>query len=140
MHAITTRRTLFLALLLPTAAHAVSWHSGEHHNMVREGPTHGQFYDTPETGIGTTDAAAIQDYYRAQPVACAPGCPQPGQPRPWAVGQPLPRGAPAEPLPPDLRAKVSPFYGYHYERVGGDVVLLADGTRVVAAGMPILVR
>jgi len=139
MHAITTRRTLFLALLLPTAAHAVSWHSGEHHNMVREGPTHGPLLDQPETSISLHDAAAIQDYYHIQ-TACLPSCPPSALPRPWMIGQPLPSGVATEPLPPDLKARVSPFYGYHYERVGDDVVLLADGTRVVAGAMPILIR
>ncbi len=138
MNAITTPRILFLALLLPVAAHAVSWHAGEHHQAT-EGCCRGPQYALPYVYISPRDAALIADYYGGQAAAVAPP-PQQVQPHPWAFGQPLPAGLPAEPLPPDLKARVSPFYGYHYVRVGGDVLLLADDTGLVAAGMPILVR
>jgi len=137
MHAITTRRTLVLALLLPTAARAVSWHAGEHHH-VNEGVGRGPQFNLPDVMISPRDATLIAGYYGGQTAAVAPL--PPVQPHPWAFGQPLPAGLPAEPLPPDLKARVSPFYGYHYVRVGGDVLLLADDTGLVAAGMPILVR
>jgi hypothetical protein len=135
------RRTFFLALLLPAAARAVSWNNGNHgghHVHVPEGNDHGPHYNDPEASISQHDTIAIQDYYKTQ-TAGAP-LPPPSEPRPWAVGQQLPAAAAVEPLPPDLNARLSPFYGFHYVRVGGDIVMLADGTRVVAAGMPILIR
>jgi len=136
-HTRIARRTCFLAVLLPAAVRASPWNAPEHHGgqHVPEGNDHGPMFNDAVATISQHDSAAIQDYYKVQTAAaaCPPNCP----PLPWALGQPLPASAPVESLPPDLNARLSPFYGFHYVRVGGDIVLLADGTRVVAAGMPI---
>ena len=127
----TTRGALLLALLLPAAAGASTFRAPEMH----EGPGVGPQYATQPAAIGPYDAAVIQSYYHSQLTT-----PPAGEPRSWIVGQKLPGGAPAQPLPADLNARVSPLYGFHYVRVGDDVVLLADGTNIVAAGVRIVAQ
>ena len=60
------------------------------------------------------------------------GCLPPGQARKWAVGQPVPRDVVMYAVPqPVLTYLPPPPIGYRYERVGGDLVLVHLGDRVV---------
>jgi hypothetical protein len=149
MHSIRAfaRRALLAAILLPAAAYAADWNAGEHEHT--EGAGRGPLYNAPNAGIGPSDAAAIQDYYRALAASarCPPGllpevagCVPSAAAEMWVAGQPVPRNVPVEPLPSDLNARLSPMYGFHYVRMGAEVLLVADGSNVIAAGMPIFLR
>jgi len=60
------------------------------------------------------------------------GCLPPGQARKWAVGQPLPRDVVVYTVPQPVLTYLPPApVGYRYERVGGDLVLIHIGDRVV---------
>jgi hypothetical protein len=142
------RRALLLSvLLLPTSAYAVNWNMGHEHT---EGAgTAGPRYNMPDGSISQHDAATIQDYYRslaasarcpAGSIPGAAGCSPAAPPGHWVAGQHMSGDVAAEPLPPGLAARLSPFDGYHYVRHGGDVLLVVNGTDIVAAGMAIPVR
>jgi hypothetical protein len=142
------RRALLLSvLLLPTAAYAVNWNMGHEHT---EGAGNaGPRYNMPDGSISQHDALTIQDYYRslaasgrcpAGSLPGAAGCSPAAGPGRWVAGQRMSGDVPAEPLPPDLAARLNPFDGYHYVRHGGDVLLVINGTDIVAAGMAIPIR
>jgi Ni/Co efflux regulator RcnB len=60
------------------------------------------------------------------------GCLPPGQARKWAVGAPLPRDVTVYAVPQPVLTYLPPApVGYRYERVGGDLVLIHIGDRVV---------
>jgi Ni/Co efflux regulator RcnB len=60
------------------------------------------------------------------------GCRPPGQARKWAVGRPLPREVVMYPVPQPVLTYLPPApVGYRYERVGGDLVLIHVGDRLV---------
>lgn len=60
------------------------------------------------------------------------GCLPPGQARKWAVGQPVPRGVVMYPVPQPVLTYLPPApVGYRYERLGGDLVLIHVGDRLV---------
>lgn len=63
------------------------------------------------------------------------GCLPPGQVnRAWAIGLPLPPAIVFQPLPDALLAQLAPPpAGYLYIRVGSDILLMAAGSRVIAA-------
>jgi hypothetical protein len=145
---IIRRALLMSVLLLPTAAYAVNWNMGGHEHTEGGGPQ-GPRYNMPDGSISQHDAVTIQDYYRslAASVRCpagsipgAGGCTPAIPPGRWVAGQRMSSDVPAEPLPPDLAARLNPFDGYHYVRHGGDVLLVINGTDIVAAGMAIPVR
>ena len=86
---------------------------------------------------------AVHKYYAeraGKPCAVAAGstesC-QPLQPKqPWRIGQPLPAGAIAQSVPKGLRQslpKVPP--GLKYVQVGGDILLVANGSKMVVDGI-----
>jgi Ni/Co efflux regulator RcnB len=53
------------------------------------------------------------------------GCMPPGQARKWDVGQPIPRGVTVYSVPQPILVTLPPApYGYRYQRVGGDIVLV----------------
>ena len=138
------RRTLLLGLLAPAVAHASKWNTPEHHGSEEVGP----LYNPPPGGISPRDGSTIQDYYRSLAVAqrCAPGllpgaagCAAPAPVAGWTLGVRLPGGFPAEPLPPELAARLYPPYGEHYVRAGGTVLLITDDTRIVVGAIPIMI-
>jgi len=101
--------------------------------------------------VSDRDRTTIYSYYRTEYSAgnCPPGlakknngCLPPGQAKKmWAVGQPLPGTVIYEPLPPALVVRLSPPpAGYQYVRVASDVLMLAVGTRMVAAALADLTR
>lgn len=92
------------------------------------------------------DRNAIYSYYRTEYAAgnCPPGlakknngCLPPGQAKKvWAIGQPLPAGVVYYPMPPVLVGQLSPLpVGYEYVRVANDILLMAMGTRMIAAAV-----
>jgi hypothetical protein len=92
------------------------------------------------------DRNAVYSYYRTEYAAgnCPPGlakkgngCLPPGQAKKmWAIGQPLPGGIVYYPLPPALLGQLSPLpAGYQYVRVANDILLMAMGTRMIAAAI-----
>lgn len=150
MHSIRAivGRALLIATLLPASVYAVNWEMGGHDHSEGGGPK-GPRYNTPIGSISQNDTMVIQDYYRsleasgrcpAGSIPGATGCTQASTPGRWVAGQPMSRDVPAEPLPAGLAMRLSPLSGFHYVRHGGDVLLVVDGTDVVAAGMAIPVR
>lgn len=91
------------------------------------------------------DRVVIRDYYGGMMARghCPPGlakknngCMPPGQATKWAVGQRLPRDAVYYDLPSSLTVRLSaPPVGYKYVRVAKDILLIAAGTGMVAAGI-----
>lgn len=109
---------------------------------------HGQGQGHGQGRIADADRSLIQGYFGQQFAQgnCPPGlakknngCQPPGQARQWAVGQRLPAGL-GYPLPPDLLRRLSPPAGYTYMRVGTDILMIATGTGLVAAGIADLLR
>lgn len=69
------------------------------------------------------------------------GCMPPGQAKKWQVGRPLPRDVRYYDLPPSLTVRLTPPpSGYKYVRVAKDILLIAAGTGMVAAGLSDLVQ
>jgi hypothetical protein len=141
------RRALLIAILVPAAAQASSWEMGNHGGT--EGAGRGPLFNPDGATIGARDAAAIANYYGglaanshcpAGLIPDAAGCIPATSGEQLAAGQPIPRNVPVEPLPPDLNARLSPMYGFHYVRAGGEILLVANGSGVVAAAMPIFMR
>ena len=54
----------------------------------------------------------------------------------WAIGQPLPGSVVFYPLPGPLLMQLTPApAGYQYVRVANDILLMATGTRMIAAAL-----
>lgn len=96
--------------------------------------------------ISPNDRTTVYNYYRTEYSAghCPPGlakknngCLPPGQAKKlWAIGQPLPQGVNYYPLPPELMGRLSPApAGYQYVRVANDILMMAVGTRLIAAAL-----
>jgi len=69
------------------------------------------------------------------------GCMPPGQAKKWAVGQRLPSDVIYYDLPSSLTVRLTPPpSGYKYVRVAKDILLIAAGTGMVAAGLSDLVQ
>jgi len=96
--------------------------------------------------IADRDRNTVYSYYRNQYAAgnCPPGlakknngCLPPGQAQKlWAMGQPLPGSLAFYPLPGALLAMLTPApAGYQYVQVANDILLMAIGTRMIAAAI-----
>jgi hypothetical protein len=96
--------------------------------------------------IADRDRNTVYSYYRNQYAAgnCPPGlakknngCLPPGQAKKlWAMGQPLPGSVAFYPLPGALLAMLTPApAGYQYVQVANDILLMAIGTRMIAAAI-----
>jgi Ni/Co efflux regulator RcnB len=60
------------------------------------------------------------------------GCLPPGQARKWAVGQPLPRGVTVYSVPQPVLVQLPPApFGYRYQRIGNDIVLVRSDTQLI---------
>ena len=69
------------------------------------------------------------------------GCMPPGQAKKWQVGRPLPRDVRYYDLPSSLTVRLTPPpAGYKYVRVAKDILLIAAGSGMVAAGISDLVQ
>jgi hypothetical protein len=65
------------------------------------------------------------------------GCRPPGEAKKWSKGYPLPVDLPQEPLPAELLQQLGGTgSGYRVLRVGGDIVKIVSGTRVVVDAIP----
>ena len=96
--------------------------------------------------IADRDRTTVYNYYRGQYAAgnCPPGlakknngCLPPGQAKKmWAIGQPLPGSVMFYPLPGALLGQLTPApVGYQYVQVANDILLMATGTRMIAAAI-----
>ncbi|HZX86657.1 MAG TPA: hypothetical protein VFF19_24010 [Reyranella sp.] len=96
--------------------------------------------------IADRDRATVYNYYRGQYAAgnCPPGlakknngCLPPGQAKKmWAIGQPLPGSVVFYNLPGALLGQLTPApAGYQYVQVANDILLMAVGTRMIAAAI-----
>jgi len=137
LHAVSV--FLLLALIAGTA-NASRW------NVPEGAGTAGPRFNMPDGSISQQDAMAIQDYYRALAVSnrCAAGtipagagCMAAVPPNRWVAGQPMSHEFWPEPLPRELAMRLNPFSGFHYVRVGADVLLVVNGSEIVGAGMTI---
>ncbi len=100
--------------------------------------------------FGDRHWGAVRGFYNEQmragncPIGFAKhddGCAAPTQPRKWTVGKPLPPGAIRFDLPPALVAKLGkPPTGHRYVRVGPDILLVSNRTKLVAEGITDLGR
>lgn len=78
--------------------------------------------------FGDGNRAAARKYFDRHPVSAAAVD--------WQVGEPVPRGVPLAPVPGGLLAslpRVPP--GHRYVQLGGDVVLIASGSKMVVDGI-----
>ena len=93
--------------------------------------------------FGDANRAAVQKYYAALAgrkcpagSASADNC-LPSDPKlPWRIGQALPAGAVVQPVPKGIRQslpKLPP--GLKYVAVGSDILLVANGSRMVVDGI-----
>jgi hypothetical protein len=88
---------------------------------------------------------AVRDFYNAQmkagtcPIGFVKhdeGCQAPSNPRRWEIGKPLPGAVVRFDLPPALVAKLGkPPAGHRYVRVGPDILLVSNRTRLVVDGI-----
>jgi hypothetical protein len=96
--------------------------------------------------IADRDRTTVYNYYRGQYAAgnCPPGlakknngCLPPGQAKKmWAIGQPLPGSVVFYTLPGALLGQLTPApAGYQYVQVANDILLMAVGTRMIAAAI-----
>lgn len=96
------------------------------------------------------DRLAVRNYYAELEHSgqCPPGlakkhngCMPPGQAKRWQVGAPLPAGVAYYNLPPELVVQLTPPpVGYRYVRVASDILMIANGTSMVAAAIEDLGR
>lgn len=78
--------------------------------------------------IGEKHRTAVRQYYASQPASAKPAN--------WQVGEPVPSGVRAAPLPQGLLAKLPPLPpGHDYVQLGGEVVLIASGSKMVVDGI-----
>lgn len=78
--------------------------------------------------IGDRHRNAVRKYYEKHPAS--------GAPAKWQVGEPVPAGAQVAAVPQALLARLPPLPpGHEYLQVGGDVVLVAAGSRMVVDGI-----
>ena len=96
--------------------------------------------------VADRDRTTVYNYYRGQYAAgnCPPGlakknngCLPPGQAKKmWAIGQPLPGSVVFYNLPAALLGQLTPApAGYQYVQVASDILLMAIGTRMIAAAV-----
>lgn len=78
--------------------------------------------------IGDKSRDAVLKYYQEHPSA--------GTAANWKVGEPVPRGAALASVPPGLLASLPQLPpGHRYVELGGEVVMIAAGSRVVVDGI-----
>lgn len=69
------------------------------------------------------------------------GCMPPGQAKKWSRGQPLPASLTRYPVPRDVISQIGlPPQGYEYVRVANDLLLVAQGTRMVVDAIENLMK
>ncbi len=101
--------------------------------------------DKQAASLGDRQWDVVRDYYNDQIRAgnCPTGfrkkddgCEAPSVARTWAVGKPLPSGVVRFEVPPPLVAKLGkPPTGHRYVRVGADILLVSNRTKLVTDGI-----
>lgn len=82
----------------------------------------------PGAYFGERHRTAVRSYYAKHPAR--------GGQADWQIGEPVPRGAALAPVPGDLLSalpKLPP--GHQYVQLGGEVVLIAAGSKMVVDGI-----
>jgi hypothetical protein len=83
----------------------------------------------PGVYFGDKQRAAVRKYYESHPAS--------GAPAHWEIGQPVPSGVPLAPVPPGLLGSLpAQPPGHRYVQLGGEVVLIATGSKMVVDGIP----
>jgi hypothetical protein len=83
----------------------------------------------PGVYFGDKQRTAVRKYYESHPAS--------GAPAHWEIGQPVPNGVPLAPLPQGLLASLpAQPPGHRYVQLGGEVVLIATGSKMVVDGIP----
>ena len=100
--------------------------------------------------FGEQRRTMVRDYYNEQmragicPIGFAKkedGCVAPAHTRKWAVGKPLPSSAIRFDLPAALTGKLGkPPAGHRYVRIGPDILLVSNKTKLVTEGITDLGR
>jgi hypothetical protein len=95
--------------------------------------------------FGDRERHAVLEYYNAQmkagscPIGFArrdDGCELPGHSRSWQVGKPIPANAIRFDVPAALAARLGkPPAGHRYVRVGPDILLVSNRTKLVVDGI-----
>lgn len=88
----------------------------------------------------------VREYY-ARGRHCPPGlakkhngCMPPGQAKKWQLGQPMPRDIAPAPVPRDVLVLLPRLpAGHQYVSYGGDILLIAAGSRVVVDAITVTV-
>ncbi|MDB5932082.1 MAG: hypothetical protein JWR60_3789 [Polaromonas sp.] len=116
------------------------------HADVHQAPQHAvqrQRQDIrPGTYFNDQQRTHAREYYSqnyGQGKSCPPGlakknngCMPPGQARHWAVGQPVPRGVTVYSVAPQVVRQLPPApYGYRYQRIGNDIVLVQQQNNLI---------
>jgi len=82
----------------------------------------------PGAYIGEKHRAAVRKYYAEHPVS--------GKPANWRIGEPVPRGAAPAAVPKAVLASLPAVPpGHRYVQLGGEVLLIAAGSRMVVDGI-----
>lgn len=82
----------------------------------------------PGAYFGDKHRTAVRKYYADHPVS--------GATAKWQVGEPVPRGAPLAAVPKALLPSLPEQPpGHRYIQLGGEVVLIAEGSRMVVDGI-----
>lgn len=82
----------------------------------------------PGAYFGDRHRTAVRQYYEAHPVS--------GAAVHWQIGAPVPRGAPLTAVPKGLLASLPELPpGHRYAQLGGEVVLIAAGSKMVVDGI-----
>lgn len=99
----------------------------------------------PAEFFGDKHWQAVREFYNEQmraghcPIGFAKkpdGCETPSYARKWEVDEPLPAGAIRFDLPPALVARLGkPPPGHRYVRVGPDILLVSNRTKLVTDGI-----
>jgi hypothetical protein len=123
---------LAAGLLAGTALAAPSGSSGAHPpgqgtHMGREPTAAGVYF-------GDRHRAAVRAWYEQHPLKEA-------HPVDWRIGHALPRDAAPRPVPAALlRELPKQPPGHHYVQAGGDILLVANGSRMVVDGISAVAR
>lgn len=101
--------------------HAVLGNVGEGTHFARKALGEGAYF-------GDRHRAAVREYYAAHPAK--------GAPANWRIGEAVPQGASLASVPASLLPKLPTLPpGLHYAQLGGEVVLVANGSKMVVDGV-----
>lgn len=81
----------------------------------------------PGVYLSSKDQALVRKYYAANPVPATSGT--------WKIGEKVPPKASLKGVPDNVRAALPQAPGYQYVQVDGEVVLVAEQSRVVVDGV-----